>query len=262
MRPARPSAGCAVATQQLLPSLPPSLPACPTAYQQDQERLYLELKQVLARQPGPEAAEQLSAYQARVRRAGGGGSTGQRGRQLLPPRRWGSQLPAARLPMQASLRDKGKQLKALASELHMYQAQVGAAVAESGRELVRTALCGVHEAPHPPPPPVRPPARPTQVRQHKHEIERLHHEMREVKGKYFEMKRAARGAGSAGDSSSEGGSVFGGKGPSEAAAAGRESMDLIPALHSLFATELQAQGSPLANASPGASAASLPAVML
>lgn len=30
---------------------------------QEKEKLYLELKSILARQPGPEAAEQLSIYQ-------------------------------------------------------------------------------------------------------------------------------------------------------------------------------------------------------
>lgn len=30
---------------------------------QEKEKLYLELKSILARQPGPEAAEQLSLYQ-------------------------------------------------------------------------------------------------------------------------------------------------------------------------------------------------------
>eukprot|EP00775_Hariotina_reticulata_P010077 gene10077-10232_t len=54
---------------------------------QEKEKLYVELKGILARQPGPEVAEQLSIYQA-------------------------------------SLRDKTKQLKAMASELNMYQAQV------------------------------------------------------------------------------------------------------------------------------------------
>jgi hypothetical protein len=35
---------------------------------QEKEKLYLELKAILARQPGPEAAEQLSLYQARCHR--------------------------------------------------------------------------------------------------------------------------------------------------------------------------------------------------
>lgn len=54
---------------------------------QEKEKLYMELKNILARQPGPEAAEQVSTYQA-------------------------------------ALRDKTKQMKAMASELNMYQAQV------------------------------------------------------------------------------------------------------------------------------------------
>ena len=53
---------------------------------QEKERLYVELKEVLARQPGPEVAEQLSTYQQ-------------------------------------SLRSKTRQMKALAGEVNMYQAQ-------------------------------------------------------------------------------------------------------------------------------------------
>jgi len=54
---------------------------------QEKEKLYMELKKILARQPGPEVAEQLTVYQT-------------------------------------NLKDKTKQLKALAAELNMYQAQV------------------------------------------------------------------------------------------------------------------------------------------
>ncbi|KAF5837043.1 hypothetical protein DUNSADRAFT_4923 [Dunaliella salina] len=54
---------------------------------QEKEKLYMELKNILSRQPGPEVAEQLSIYQA-------------------------------------NLREKTKQMKAMASELNMYQAQV------------------------------------------------------------------------------------------------------------------------------------------
>ena len=54
---------------------------------QEKEKLYVELKNILARQPGPEVAEQLSIYQQ-------------------------------------NLRDKTRQMKAMASELNMYQAQV------------------------------------------------------------------------------------------------------------------------------------------
>lgn len=56
---------------------------------QEKEKLYVELKNILARQPGPEVAEQLSTYQG-------------------------------------NLREKTKQMKAMASELNMYQAQVSA----------------------------------------------------------------------------------------------------------------------------------------
>lgn len=54
---------------------------------QEKEKLYVELKNILARQPGPEVAEQVALYQG-------------------------------------SLREKTKQLKAMASELNMCQAQV------------------------------------------------------------------------------------------------------------------------------------------
>jgi preprotein translocase subunit Sec63 len=54
---------------------------------QEKEKLYVELKNILARQPGPEVAEQLTTYQG-------------------------------------TLREKTKQMKAMASELNMYQAQV------------------------------------------------------------------------------------------------------------------------------------------
>ena len=53
----------------------------------DKEALYIELKNILARQPGPEVAEQLSLYQAQ-------------------------------------LREKKKQMKAMAAELNACQAQV------------------------------------------------------------------------------------------------------------------------------------------
>ena len=33
---------------------------------QEKEKLYMELKNILARQPGPEVAEQLSIYQVRA----------------------------------------------------------------------------------------------------------------------------------------------------------------------------------------------------
>lgn len=80
---------------------------------QEKEKLYVELKNILARQPGPEVAEQLSLYQG-------------------------------------NLREKTKQMKAMASELNMYQAQVN---------------------------------------EYKYEIERLMRELAEMKRKYFEHKR-------------------------------------------------------------------------
>jgi len=54
---------------------------------QEKEKLYVELKNLLARQPGPEVAEQLSIYQQ-------------------------------------NLKEKTGQMKAMAAELNMYQAQV------------------------------------------------------------------------------------------------------------------------------------------
>ena len=54
---------------------------------QEKEKLYIELKNLLARQPGPEVAEQLSIYQQ-------------------------------------NLKQKTNQMKAMAAELNMYQAQV------------------------------------------------------------------------------------------------------------------------------------------
>ncbi|XP_004417593.1 PREDICTED: cilia- and flagella-associated protein 58-like, partial [Odobenus rosmarus divergens] len=52
----------------------------------EKEKLYVELKHILARQPGPEAAEQLQIYRH-------------------------------------TLREKTKQLKVLSSELNMYESQ-------------------------------------------------------------------------------------------------------------------------------------------
>eukprot|EP00873_Tetraselmis_striata_P013169 jgi/Tetstr1/433433/TSEL_022707.t1 len=80
---------------------------------QEKEKLYVELKNILARQPGPEVAEQLSVYQA-------------------------------------NLREKTKQMKAMASELNMFQAQVN---------------------------------------EYKYEIERLTRDLNDMKRKYFEHKR-------------------------------------------------------------------------
>lgn len=81
---------------------------------QEKERLYLELKNILARQPGPEAAEKVSVYRA-------------------------------------NLKEKSKQMKAMASELNMLQAQTN---------------------------------------EYKYEIERLVRELNDTKKKYFETRRA------------------------------------------------------------------------
>lgn len=53
----------------------------------EKEKLYIELKNILARQPGPEVAEQLAIYQE-------------------------------------NLKDKTKQMRTMSQELSMYQAQV------------------------------------------------------------------------------------------------------------------------------------------
>ncbi|KAK2163802.1 hypothetical protein LSH36_74g11133 [Paralvinella palmiformis] len=80
---------------------------------QEKEKLYVELKHILARQPGPEVAEQLQIYQG-------------------------------------TLKEKTKQMKAMASELNMYESQVN---------------------------------------EYKYEIERLARELQDVKKKYFMHKK-------------------------------------------------------------------------
>merc|ERR1712100_548667 len=79
---------------------------------QEKEKLYVELKGILARQPGPEVAEQLSVYQQ-------------------------------------NLKDRTRQMKAMASELNMYQAQVN---------------------------------------EYKYEVERLSRELQDMKRKYYQQK--------------------------------------------------------------------------
>jgi chromosome segregation ATPase len=80
---------------------------------QEKEKLYAELKNLLARQPGPEVAEQMSVYQH-------------------------------------SLKEKTRQMKAMAAELNMFQAQVN---------------------------------------EHRYELERVTRELQDVKRKYFEQRR-------------------------------------------------------------------------
>ena len=80
---------------------------------QEKEKLYNELKSIMARQPGPEVAEQLAVYQQ-------------------------------------NLKKKTAQMKAMASELNMYQAQVN---------------------------------------EYKYEQERLSRELTEMKRKYYVQKR-------------------------------------------------------------------------
>ena len=80
---------------------------------QEKDKLYVELKNILARQPGPEVTEQLSMYQQ-------------------------------------GIRDKTKSMKAMASELNMYQAQIN---------------------------------------EYKCDMERLARELQDVKRSYYEEKR-------------------------------------------------------------------------
>jgi len=80
---------------------------------QEQGKKYLEIKKVLARQPGPEVSEQLAVYQS-------------------------------------GIKEKSKQMKAMAGELNMHMAQVN---------------------------------------EYKFEIERLSSELHDIKRKYFEQKR-------------------------------------------------------------------------
>lgn len=80
---------------------------------QEKEKLYVELKNILARQPGPEVAEQLSVYQQ-------------------------------------SLKEKTRQMKAMAAELNMHQAQIS---------------------------------------EYRYEIERLSRELQDSKKKFYEQKR-------------------------------------------------------------------------
>jgi chromosome segregation ATPase len=80
---------------------------------QEKEKMYNELKAVLSRQPGPEVAEQLTTYQQ-------------------------------------ALKQKTRQMKAMASELNMYQAQVN---------------------------------------EYRYDVERLSRELQDVKQKYYQQKR-------------------------------------------------------------------------
>uniref|UniRef100_A0A7S0DU84 Cilia- and flagella-associated protein 58 central coiled coil domain-containing protein n=1 Tax=Amorphochlora amoebiformis TaxID=1561963 RepID=A0A7S0DU84_9EUKA len=80
---------------------------------QEKEKLYMELKNILARQPGPEVSEQLSIYQQ-------------------------------------NLKEKTRQMKAMAAELNMHQAQIS---------------------------------------EYRYEIERLSRELQDNKRKFFEQKR-------------------------------------------------------------------------
>lgn len=125
---------------------------------QEKEKLYVELKNILARQPGPEVAEQLSTYQA-------------------------------------NMREKNKQMKSMASELNVYQAQVcdelDALVVHKDRThdmlhvvfamlLLRyTMWHKTNRIPWPC----------SQANEYKYEIERLTMELSDMKRRYFAQKR-------------------------------------------------------------------------
>ncbi|GBF96803.1 flagellar associated protein [Raphidocelis subcapitata] len=117
----------------------------------EKEKLYVELKNILARQPGPEAAEQIALYQG-------------------------------------ALRDKTKQLRAMAGELNMAQAQA--------------------RGPTPQPAPQPLPGR--FVAGYKYEIERLTHELADLKRRWFDAKRREQQQGQrAGGGSGGGGGTVG-----------------------------------------------------
>eukprot|EP01041_Mallomonas_annulata_P007788 gene7788-15929_t len=80
---------------------------------QEKDKLYIELKTILSRQPGPEVAEQMTS-------------------------------------LQQTLKQKTRQMKAMASELNMYQAQVN---------------------------------------EYRYEIERTNRELQDIKRKYYQQKR-------------------------------------------------------------------------
>jgi uncharacterized protein YukE len=86
---------------------------------QEKQKLYAELKNILARQPGPEVAEKLSKYQ-----------------QMLG--------------------EKTRQMKAMASELNMSQANAN---------------------------------------EYHHESQRLHAELQDLKKRYYELKKRSTGGG-------------------------------------------------------------------
>lgn len=115
---------------------------------QEKEKLYVELKNILARQPGPEVAEQLGVYQA-------------------------------------NLREKTKQMKAMASELNMFQAQVSVETDDLSC-MSGSGVCGRRG----------PDVHALflfffllQVNEYKYEIERLTADLGDMKRKYFEQKR-------------------------------------------------------------------------
>ena len=141
---------------------------------QEKEKLYVELKNILARQPGPEVAEQLSVYQA-------------------------------------TLRQKTGQMKAMASELNMYQVrrrrrskdgEGGHACPHVYRPLGGFRVCHRRSLPAPEGrtcssvhlahaiPSLSPALHlQAQVNEYKYEIERLTRDLQDMKRKFYETKR-------------------------------------------------------------------------
>jgi hypothetical protein len=120
---------------------------------QEKEKLYIELKNILARQPGPEAAEQLSTYQANIR-------------------------------------EKNKQMKSMASELNTYQAQVwphccdlGSVSAPSHDARLKFQHSWVQHVSR------QHVTHCSQANEYKYEIERLTLDLNDMKRRYFAQKR-------------------------------------------------------------------------
>lgn len=104
----------------------------------------------------------------------------------------------ALLEAQAAVRERGKQLKALASELGMYQAQVRSPGSAFGPWRA-ASLC------IPPPSPAcyarmgvdatHAPSSSLQAEEHRREMEAARGEVRELKRRYFDLKARLREAG-------------------------------------------------------------------
>lgn len=117
---------------------------------QEKEKLYLELKHILARQPGPEVAEQLTIYQQTLKE-----KTKQM--KVMPSCTFFFFLNICSTPLNFKYLGKDFEFnlcclffQSMASELNMYESQVN---------------------------------------EYKYEIERIARELQEVKKKYFMQKK-------------------------------------------------------------------------